>query len=71
VSGVTTHYLVDDLNPTGYAQVVEEVVSEAVEREYTYRLQRIDEIEGKWWTRLTSRTHKLNDPEFNDSRLLH
>ncbi len=25
VNGVTTHYLVDDLNPTGYPQVVEEL----------------------------------------------
>jgi hypothetical protein len=28
-NGVTTRYLVDDLNPTGYAQVVEEVVGGA------------------------------------------
>ena len=26
ISGATTHYLVDDLNPTGYPQVVEELV---------------------------------------------
>ena len=26
VGGVTTRYLVDDLNPTGYLQVLEEVV---------------------------------------------
>jgi RHS repeat-associated protein len=51
VGGVTTRYLVDDLNPTGYPQVVEEVVSGAVTREYTYGLQRIDEnqiISGTW-----------------------
>jgi YD repeat-containing protein len=29
-NGVTTRYLVDDLNPTGYAQVVEEVAGGAV-----------------------------------------
>ena len=28
VGGVTTQYLVDDLNPTGLPQVVEEVVNE-------------------------------------------
>jgi RHS repeat-associated protein len=43
VNGVTTQYLVDDLNPTGYAQVVEEVVNGAVTRQYTYGLQRINE----------------------------
>jgi RHS repeat-associated protein len=44
VNGVTTYYLVDDLNPTGYAQVVEELSSAgAVERQYTYGLQRINE----------------------------
>ncbi|MGD0510742.1 MAG: RHS repeat-associated core domain-containing protein, partial [Candidatus Micrarchaeaceae archaeon] len=50
-NGVTTQYLVDDLNPTGYAQVVEEVVNGAVERQYTYGLQRISEaqsISGTW-----------------------
>jgi len=40
---VTTQYLVDDLNPTGYAQVVEEVVNGAVTRQYTYGLQRISQ----------------------------
>jgi RHS repeat-associated protein len=34
---------VDDLNPTGYAQVVEEVVNGAVTRQYTYGLQRISQ----------------------------
>ena len=51
VNGVTTQYLVDDLNPTGYAQVVEEVVNGAVTRQYTYGLQRISEaqsISGTW-----------------------
>jgi len=45
VSGVTTRYLVDDLNPTGYAQVVEESVNGSVQRAYSYGLQRIDEIQ--------------------------
>ena len=43
VNGVTTQYLVDDLNPTGLPQVVEEVVNGAVTRQYTYGLQRISE----------------------------
>lgn len=52
VSGVTTRYLVDDLNPTGYAQVVEELSGGAVQREYTYGLQRIseDQLINKAWT---------------------
>ena len=52
VNGVTTKYLVeDDVNPTGYAQVVEELVGGAVTRQYTYGLQRISEnqlVSGVW-----------------------
>jgi RHS repeat-associated protein len=36
VGGVTTKYLVDDLNPTGYVQVLEEVSGGAVQVRYTY-----------------------------------
>jgi RHS repeat-associated protein len=48
VNGVTTQYLVeDDVNPTGYPQVVEElsgpIGSGIVMRQYTYGLQRISE----------------------------
>jgi RHS repeat-associated protein len=53
VNGVTTRYLVDDLNPTGYAQVVEEVAGGAVQREYAYGLQRISQsqfISNTWTT---------------------
>ena len=52
VNGVTTYYLVDDLNPTGYAQVVEELVAGAVSRQYTYGLQRISEnqVISNTWT---------------------
>ncbi|MFZ1086589.1 MAG: RHS repeat-associated core domain-containing protein [Terracidiphilus sp.] len=39
----TTQYLVDDLNPTGLPQVVEEKVGGAVQRVYTYGLQRISQ----------------------------
>jgi RHS repeat-associated protein len=51
VNGVTTQYLVDDLNPTGLPQVVEEVVNGAVTRQYTYGLQRISQqqyINNTW-----------------------
>jgi len=43
VAGITTQYLVDDLNPTGYAQVMDELAGGTVQRTYTYGLQRIDE----------------------------
>jgi RHS repeat-associated protein len=36
VGGVTTKYLVDGLNPTGYWQVLEETASGAVQTRYTY-----------------------------------
>jgi RHS repeat-associated protein len=36
VSGVATKYLVDDLNPTRYLQVLEEVRGSDVQRRYTY-----------------------------------
>ncbi len=52
VNGITTLYLVDDLNPTGYPQVVEESNSAGVmSRTYTYGLQRISEyqfVNGAW-----------------------
>jgi hypothetical protein len=51
VSGVTTHYLVDDLNPTGLPQVVDELVGGSVESTYTYGLARISEnqfVSGAW-----------------------
>jgi RHS repeat-associated protein len=50
-SGITTKYLVDDLNPTGYAQIVDELVGGSVQREYAYGLQRISQnqlISGTW-----------------------
>ena len=52
VNSVTTRYLIDDLNPTGLPQVMEEVVGGAVERVYTYGLQRIseDQIVNNAWT---------------------
>jgi RHS repeat-associated protein len=49
--GVTTKYLVDTLNPTGYSQVMDEVVSGAVTKTYTYGLRLISEnqlVSGTW-----------------------
>jgi len=51
VNGVTTQYLVDDLNPTGYPQAFDELSGGVVTRTYTYGLQRIDEeqvISSAW-----------------------
>jgi RHS repeat-associated protein len=50
--GVTTMYLVDTLNPTGYSQVLDELVSGSVTKTYTYGLQRISEnqLSGSTWT---------------------
>jgi RHS repeat-associated protein len=53
VNGVTTQYLVeDDVNPTGYPQVLEEVIGGVAARTYTYGLQRISEnqIVNNAWT---------------------
>lgn len=41
VGGLTTRYLVDKLNPTGYGQVVEEAVGNTAQRTYVYGLQRL------------------------------
>jgi hypothetical protein len=40
--GVITKHLTDN-NPTGYSQVLDELVSSAVTKTYTYGLQRISE----------------------------
>src|SRR5438046_8645342 len=51
IVGTTNRYLVDDLNPTGYAQVIEEVVNGAVRRTYTYGTSRINQnqlINSTW-----------------------
>ncbi len=45
VGGVTTNYLVDTQNPTGYAQVVDELVNGAVTRMYSYGSERISETQ--------------------------
>jgi RHS repeat-associated protein len=46
VGGITTKYLVDDRNPTGYAQVLEEISSASVQRVYTYGLNRISQSQA-------------------------
>jgi RHS repeat-associated protein len=51
VGGVITKYLVDELNPTGYSQVFDEMGAGGVTRTYTYGLQRISEeqqISSAW-----------------------
>ena len=45
-SGITTQYLVDDLSPTGYPQVVAELANGQPERTYTYGLERISELQA-------------------------
>jgi RHS repeat-associated protein len=41
--GVTTNYLVDTLNPTGYAQVLDELQNNTVARSYIWGLQLVSE----------------------------
>jgi RHS repeat-associated protein len=51
VGGTTTKYLVDELNPTGYTQVMDELVNGSVTHTYAYGLSRISEnqlISGTW-----------------------
>ncbi|HLY41162.1 MAG TPA: RHS repeat-associated core domain-containing protein, partial [Terracidiphilus sp.] len=52
VNGVTTKYLVDDLNPTGYPQIMDELTNGAVTRTYTDGLQRIGQYQvvSNTWT---------------------
>ena len=52
IGGVTTKYLVDTLNPTGFSQVMGELVSGTVTRTYAYGLQRIseDQLVASTWT---------------------
>jgi RHS repeat-associated protein len=53
VGGVTTRYLVDDLSPTGYSEVVEELVGGSVQRVYTYGNRIISQSQqrnGGWQT---------------------
>ena len=51
VAGVTTNYLVDTQNATGYAQVIDELQGSTVTRTYAYGLERISEnqtISNSW-----------------------
>jgi RHS repeat-associated protein len=53
VDDVTTKYLVDSMNPTGHAQVVEETVNGAVQRAYVFGHALISQrqlIGGNWTT---------------------
>ncbi|MGH9827595.1 MAG: RHS repeat-associated core domain-containing protein, partial [Blastocatellia bacterium] len=51
-SAVTTKYLVDDNNPTDYAQVAEEIANSNVSRTYTYGAMLISQTQlvGSAWT---------------------
>jgi RHS repeat-associated protein len=46
VAGIITQYLVDDRNLTGYSQVLEELSTGAVQRAYTYGLNRISQTQS-------------------------
>ncbi len=52
VGSTMTTYLVDTSNPTGYSQVMDELVNGSVTRTYTYGLKRISENQllGSTWT---------------------
>ena len=53
VNGVTTTYLIDTNNPTGYSQIVEEIVNGAVTRRYTlghWIISETQNISGTWTT---------------------
>ncbi|MBL8234184.1 MAG: RHS repeat-associated core domain-containing protein [Bryobacterales bacterium] len=53
VGGVTTKYLVDELTPTGYSQVAEELVGGSVARRYAhgaFRHSQTQLISGAWTT---------------------
>jgi RHS repeat-associated protein len=53
VGGVTTQYLIDDQNPTGYAQVMEELQGGYVNRRYTWGhwlLSQTQLTNGEWTT---------------------
>ena len=52
--GVTIQYLVDDLNPTGYLQVLEEVSGGAVQTRYTYGTAIVSQTLGVSSTPVTS-----------------
>jgi RHS repeat-associated protein len=52
IGGTTTKYLIDNLNPTGLPQVLDETVSGTLTRTYAYGLQRTSENQkvGSTWT---------------------
>jgi YD repeat-containing protein len=56
VAGVTTAYLMDDRNPTGYVQVLDEVQGPSITRSYVYGLELIkqDRIACPGGTQATS-----------------
>jgi hypothetical protein len=57
--GVTARYLVDEVSPTGYAQVIEEVVGGSVQHTYTFGNSLISQkqLGSNEWTSSTVRMH--------------
>jgi RHS repeat-associated protein len=54
VAGVTTKYLVDDRNPSGLPQVVDELVNGTVTRTYAYGLSRVSQNQFLGGSRVSS-----------------
>ena len=54
VAGITTSYLIDANNPTGFVQVAEELQNGVVARAYTYGLELLDERQKVGGTPTTS-----------------
>jgi RHS repeat-associated protein len=54
IAGTATNFLVADLNPTRYAQVLDELQNGTVRRTYTYGLERINERQSLNGTLTTS-----------------
>ena len=53
INGVTTKFLIDDMNPMGLPQVMEEIVNGAVQRRYSFGRQRVSQtqlVNNSWVT---------------------
>ena len=62
VAGITTQYLVDENNPTGYAQVVEELRGGTVQQRYSYSHDLISQtMVGAGATSFYSDVRRLRD----------
>ena len=61
VAGVTTGYLLDDRSPTGYVQVLDEVVSGGITRSYVYGLELIEQGRINFTTLRQSTSYNVYD----------